>query len=243
MADPVHSRGGLGQPEQRTKPRRHRRDDHRPGFHPRHDDVQVRRCPGHAGDLRDEHVVHGHHSAGQRCRRCQRQRDRTRDAVPGDDSHPYRQAFSYTTAVAPTGDEHRPDIGTATGGSVVTITGTGFDTTGATAVNVVPTGGTLGAANSATAVSCASSTLCTATSPAATAPSGLQLADVLVTVGGLTSTATPADVFTYDTAPIVTGLTPSTGTQSGGTSVTINGSGFDTSGNTTVHFGLVDIPV
>lgn len=149
--------------------------------------------------------------------------------------------FTYSTAVAPTVTGIAPTLGPLSGGTVITITGTGFDTTGATTVNVVPTGATLGTANAATAVSCSSSTLCTATSPPASAPSGLTPADVLVTVGGLTSAASSADVFTYDTAPIVTGLTPSTGSQSGGTSVTINGSGFDTSATSTVHFGLVDI--
>ena len=148
-------------------------------------------------------------------------------------------AFTYTTAVAPAVTGIAPTIGPLSGGTVVTITGTGFDTTGLTTVNFVPTAGALGAANAATAVSCSSSTQCIATSPAATTPTGIQPADVQVTVGGLTSTANPADVFTYDTAPIVTGLTPSTGPITGATAVTINGTGFDTTGNTTVTFGGV----
>ncbi len=141
-------------------------------------------------------------------------------------------AFTYTTAVAPTVTGIAPALGPLAGGTVVTVTGTGFATAaGATTVSF--------GANAATAVSCASSTTCTATSPAAPSPNGISTADVLVTVAGLTSAAVPADLFTYDTAPIVTGLAPGTGSTAGGDAITITGAGFDTTGNTTVTFGGV----
>jgi endoglucanase len=76
-----------------------------------------------------------------------------------------------------------PSNGPAAGGTVVTITGTNFSTTGITVA--------FGAAP-ATAVSCASTTSCNATSPA-----GSGAVDVLVTVGGQTSATSPADQFSY----------------------------------------------
>src|SRR5207237_2503379 len=72
----------------------------------------------------------------------------------------------------------------AAGGTVVTITGTGFDTSGATSVRF--------GASAATAVGCASATSCSATSPA-----GSCVVDVTVSLGGLTSPTSVADQFTY----------------------------------------------
>src|SRR5512140_1718400 len=140
--------------------------------------------------------------------------------------------FTYTTAVAPTVTAIAPAIGPLAGGTSVTITGSGFSTAaGATTVSF--------GANAATGVTCSSSTSCIATSPASASPAGISTADVTVTVGGLPSAIVPADLFTYDTAPIVTGLSPTTGPSAGGTAVTIAGTGFDTTGNTTVTFGGV----
>jgi hypothetical protein len=141
--------------------------------------------------------------------------------------------FTYTTAVAPTVTGIAPAIGSFAGGTVVTITGTGFDTVpGNTSVAF---GGVV-----ATNVSCSSSTSCTATSPAsAVGKTGISVVDVVVSVGGLSSATSPADQFTYDTAPAVTSLSPNSGPDTGGTTVTINGTGFDTVGVTTVTFGGV----
>src|SRR5207245_1533672 len=64
------------------------------------------------------------------------------------------------------------------------------------------------------------------------------LVDVVVTTPYGSSITTPADQFTYlAAAPTVTGLTPSTGTTAGGTTVTISGSNF--LGTTRVAFGGV----
>ncbi|HYK99546.1 MAG TPA: IPT/TIG domain-containing protein, partial [Candidatus Acidoferrales bacterium] len=85
-----------------------------------------------------------------------------------------------------------PTSGPATGGTAVTITGTGFSTTaGATTVAFGP--------NAATGVSCATTTSCSATSPA-----GTGTVDVRVTVGGQTSATSAADQFTYTTAGDIT---------------------------------------
>jgi len=78
-----------------------------------------------------------------------------------------------------------PSSGPAGGGTVVAITGTGFATSsGATTVAF--------GANAATAVSCATTTSCNATSPA-----GTGTVNVRVSVGGRTSTTSAADQFTY----------------------------------------------
>ncbi len=102
-----------------------------------------------------------------------------------------------------------PTSGSASGGDSVTITGTGF--TGATAVNF---GGT-----AATSMSVDSDTQITATSPA-----GTGMVDVTVVTPGGTSATSAADQFTYNAAgPTVTGINPTSGSASGGDSVTITG--------------------
>ncbi len=114
-----------------------------------------------------------------------------------------------------------PSAGPLSGGTTVTITGSGFFA-GGTAVTIggVPaTGVVVGSANSLTAVT-----------PAGTAGPK----DVVVTTVGGSGTLTSG--FTYRAAPSVSGMTPDTGPAAGGTSVTITGSGF-VSGATTVTIG------
>ena len=122
----------------------------------------------------------------------------------------------------PTVTSVTPNTGTNLGGHPVTIDGTGF--TGATAVDF----GT----NAATSVDVVSDTEITADSPA-----GTGTVDVTVTTPGGTSTTSSNDQFTYTAPPLptVTSVTPSTGSTSGGTPVTIDGSGF--TGATAVDFG------
>ncbi|GIJ24716.1 IPT/TIG domain-containing protein [Micromonospora lutea] len=129
--------------------------------------------------------------------------------------------FTYVAA-PPTAGSITPNAGPQSGGQAVTITGTGlvpgdttvtFDGVPATDVTVNP-GGT-----SLTAV----------TPPGAVGP-----AVVVVTTGG--GTAAPLD-YTYladGSAANVTGLTPTSGPTSGGTTVTITGTGF--TGTTGVTF-------
>ncbi|MGC9960588.1 MAG: IPT/TIG domain-containing protein [Acidimicrobiales bacterium] len=107
-----------------------------------------------------------------------------------------------------------PAAGSTNGGDVVTVTGTGF-VVGSSTVSF--------GAGAGTAVTCASSTSCAATSPAELAGT----ADVIVTTPGGSSATTAADTFTYDGTPSVTAIAPSAGPLSGGTSVTISGSGLD----------------
>jgi hypothetical protein len=82
-------------------------------------------------------------------------------------------------------------------------------------------------------VVCQSGTWCTTRSPAG---SGVQ--DIIVTVGGITSTTGPADQFTYLPFPRVASVSPATGLATGGTPVTIIGANFSTgSQGTIIKFG------
>ncbi len=118
----------------------------------------------------------------------------------------------------------------STGGSGVnpiTITGTGF-----TVSSVVD----FGTANPSSDVTFVSSTSLTATAPSHAAGT----VDVTVTASSQTSPAVVADEYTYETTPAIVpsgtgGLSPAFGATSGGTSVTITGTGFGP--DATVAFG------
>jgi hypothetical protein len=127
----------------------------------------------------------------------------------------------FTFVAAPTVTNVNPNTGATGGGTSVTITGTGF--TGASAVNFGGTSATTFTVNSDTSIS--------ASSPAHAAGT----VDVTVTTVGGTSTTGAADQFTFVVAPAVTNVNPNTGPASGGTSVTITGSGF--TGASAVSFG------
>jgi hypothetical protein len=111
-----------------------------------------------------------------------------------------------------------PSDGPPAGGTVVTITGTGF--TGTTEVD-------FGSAN-------ATPSLTTPTTITVNAPPGVPgPVHVTVLAAGVRSAPTGADLYTYD--PAVTGLDPSHGPAAGGNQVTIIGVGF--SGTPAVMFG------
>jgi hypothetical protein len=141
---------------------------------------------------------------------------------------PISQADQFTyiavTASAPSVSGVSPNSGPASGGTSVTITGSGF--TGETGVEFGTT--------AATDVVFVSDTEITADSPAG---SGVQ--DVTVITPAGTSATSSADRFTYTAAvaaaPSVTGVSPNSGPASGGTVVTITGTGF--TGATAVDFG------
>ncbi len=126
-----------------------------------------------------------------------------------------------TAPAAPTVTSITPNSGAASGGTSVTITGTGFQV-GAT----VSLGGT-----AATGVTVGSSTSITAT----TAAHAAGLVNVVVTNPDSQS-GTLANGFTYaNGAPNVSSVSPNSGTIAGGTPVTITGSGF--LAGATVKFG------
>ena len=138
-------------------------------------------------------------------------------------------AFKYVAGPKPTVTLISPPDGPTTGESPVTITGTGFSAAhGATVFSFGP--GKLGSG-----VICSTSTSCTAATP----PGVTGTVDVRATVEGSTSAANPPkDQFTYTTVPTVTQVSPPDGPTSGGSTVTISGTGFAmTHGATALHFG------
>ena len=138
----------------------------------------------------------------------------------GGASTPLANAYTYTGP--PTVTAVNPTNGPQTGGTSVTVTGTGF-VTGATTVDFGSTAGT--------SVDVTSGTSLTVNSPA-----GTGTVDVTVTTSSGTSATGASDKFTYNAAPTVTAVNPTSGPQAGGTSVTVTGTGFVT-GSTTVDFG------
>jgi subtilisin family serine protease len=119
--------------------------------------------------------------------------------------------------------EASPGSGAAAGGTRVTLTGANL---------ARATGVSFGSAGAAFTIN-------SPTSITATAPAGSGTVDVRVFAPGGESAPVPGDRFSYISppppAPAVTGVSPSSGPQSGGTSVTITGSNLD--GASAVHFG------
>ncbi|WP_409469630.1 IPT/TIG domain-containing protein [Streptomyces sp. HC307] len=130
------------------------------------------------------------------------------------------QSVPFTYATTPTLSGLLPNQGPVSGGTTVTLTGTGF-----TDVTAVRFGGV-----AATSFTVNSGTQITAVSPARAAGP----ADVTVTASGGTSNAL---TFTYVSAPTLSGLLPNQGPVSGGTTVTLTGTGF--TNVTAVRFGGV----
>ncbi|MFJ2297046.1 IPT/TIG domain-containing protein [Streptomyces sp. NPDC087894] len=133
--------------------------------------------------------------------------------TPGGTSN----AVTYTYAAAPSLTAITPSQGPSSGGTTVTLTGSGF--TAATAVTFGTTAATSYTVNSPTQIT-------------ATAPPGTGAAPVTVTTPG---GSTGPVYFFYLSAPSLITLTPSQGPSSGGTVVTLAGSGF--TGTTAVIFG------
>jgi hypothetical protein len=114
-----------------------------------------------------------------------------------------------------------PTTGSTTGGTSVTITGTGFSAATGVSFGSVP----------AASFTIVSPTSITAVSPA----TGAGTVDVTVVDGGGASATTAADQFTFVATPTVTGLSPRSGSPGGGTAVTITGTSL--SDATRVTFG------
>jgi hypothetical protein len=133
--------------------------------------------------------------------------------------------FTFTAPAAPTVTGLGTTSGGTGGGTLVTVTGTGF--TGATAVmfgNVAATSYTISSDTSLVAIA---------------PPQAAGTVDITVTNYGGTSSTGSADRFTYNAAPApsVTFISPSSGSTTGGTTVTIFGSNF--TGASAISFGSV----
>jgi hypothetical protein len=126
-------------------------------------------------------------------------------------------------AVGPSISEVTPGTGPGAGGTKVTITGS--DLSGATSIVF----GTVGASSF---VVNKAGTKITAYAPSEAAGT----VGIVVTTGLGPSLPTPADQFVF-AGPVITALSKSTGSHTGGTKVIIRGTGF--TGATSVHFGTV----
>ncbi|WP_339959063.1 IPTL-CTERM sorting domain-containing protein [Delftia acidovorans] len=129
-------------------------------------------------------------------------------------------ANQFTYLPAPTVTSVSPNFGPQAGGTSVTITGT--DLSGATAVLFGATTATSYVVNSATQIT-------------AISPAGTGTVDVRVTTVGGTSAISGADQFSYLATPTITSISHTAGPQAGGTAVNITGTNFI--GTTGVNFG------
>jgi hypothetical protein len=136
------------------------------------------------------------------------------------DVSPATSSWTYYAVPAVSGIE--PREGPLSGGTTVTITGANL--AGASAVHFGSTPAASFTVNSPSSIS-------------AVSPAGSGSVDVTVTTPGGTSAATPADQFSYVAAPTFKKMTGRTGPVGGGTTVTITGTNF--SPQTTVRFGSV----
>jgi plastocyanin len=133
--------------------------------------------------------------------------------------------FTYATGAAPTVAKLSAKKGPAAGRTAVTITGTGF-----TAVKAVEFG-TIDAAS----FEVLSSTTISALTPAETTGT----VHVTVTTPGGTSAVTSKAKFEFE-GPTVTSVSPRSGPTSGGTTVTVAGSGFALGDGTVFELGKAD---
>lgn len=128
--------------------------------------------------------------------------------------------FTYTSSTTLSLSGDTPTQGPVTGGTVVTLTGTGFQT--GASVN-------FGSVQS-TAVTVASSSQINALTPAESSGT------VAVTVNDSDGqSASLPSAFTFTSGPSVSGISPDSGPVTGGTTVTVLGSGFQSGAN--VEFG------
>jgi hypothetical protein len=157
-----------------------------------------------------------------------RQRDiqpsgRRHRALPDGHQRSTGRCREDVTTMPPVVNSVTPNQGSSAGGTSVTITGSGF--AGSSAARF---GGT-----EAAGFVLVSSTKITAISPPG-------MGTVNVTVTGSSGTSTQTIPFTYVNAPapIITALTPNTGPETGGTIVTITGSGFTGATSTVRNTGV-----
>lgn len=121
----------------------------------------------------------------------------------------FRTEANFTYTVGPAIVSLTPSHGPSSGGTVVTISGTGFAPSAIVKFGDVQ----------------AFTTSITETSITATAPAGTGIVDVTVTVNTNVTASGPQTKYQYD-GPTVTGVTPNAGPPAGGTAIVIKGSNF-----------------
>ncbi len=140
--------------------------------------------------------------------------------------------FTYFPVPVPTVSAVSPNSGPVSGGTAITITGTGF-VTGATVVIGQGSGAGTGAI-AATNVTVVSFTKITAVTGGGAKFGTWNL--FVITTGG-TSLAHAGDYFTYNPVPKVSAVSPNSGPVSGGTAITITGTGFVTGATVVIGQG------
>ena len=160
------------------------------------------------------------------------------------------EIVQYTyDAPAPTVTNVSPNSGALAGGSIVKLTGTGFQaagtpiisqvTVGTTAVTVTP----CGVSPTAPCFTVTSATLITI---GFMPPGAAGAVNITVTNPTGTSPTSSANTYTYSTSfPTVTSVSPRNGAMSGGEAIFVNGSGYGQAGQdfvTDVFFGTTDVP-
>src|SRR5262249_27845068 len=129
--------------------------------------------------------------------------------------------FTYQAGVsAPTLTSVAPVSGLASGGTSILLTGTGFVPGATVTVGGVP----------ATAVTVGAGGL----TVTATTPANTPGAKTIVVTNPDTGSATLNNAFTYVALPTVGGVLPSTGPVSGGTNITVSGTGFQAGATATL---------
>ena len=126
---------------------------------------------------------------------------------------------AYTYNALPTITSVSPTNGKLTAGTTLTITGTGF-MTGAT----ITVGGT----------ACTVPTVVSSTSMTCVAPTSTAGLKALVVTNPDTQTGTLSNSYTYNAVPTITSVSPANGPTSGGTTITITGTGFLTGATVSV---------
>jgi hypothetical protein len=151
--------------------------------------------------------------------------DVTITTTAGTSSTSSSDHFTYSSASTPAVTGLSPTSGSTAGGDTVVILGSHF--TGATAVSFGTLPATFFEVNSDTSIT------------ALTPPAAAATVDVTVTTDAGTSSTGSTDHYTYTnvsgSAPVVSAISPSTGSTAGGQVVTITGTGF--TGSTAVTFG------
>ena len=139
----------------------------------------------------------------------------------------------YYELPSPTVSNVSPNSGPTSGGTPITVTGTGF--AAGASVEIGQGNGTTGAI-AATNVVVVSSTEITATPGGPALPGTFSL---YVTTSGGTSTGNSRADFTYSNSvvPTVSGVSPNNGPTTGGTAITIDGTGFVTGASVEIGQG------
>lgn len=133
---------------------------------------------------------------------------------------------AFTYKVAPTVSSINPTAGSNLGGTTVTITGTGFDTSNGANVTIGGSSCNFVNVTSATSLTCITGTRTPGTY------------DVVVTNRDANNqSATLSSAYSYQIKPTVISVTPTTGSTLGGTTLTVNGSGFISNVVTSVSIG------